>query len=279
MPLWRGLPEASPAAAQRRLGGEHATTHSVLLCSSHYLWCIEAFFATVARMLAATLSNDAIEEEALRVQREMWDRQVSLWPGKKVQRLDCCDPWEVASYLDIEVQEGDLSSPGVAWGMRLGGFFNRPAQLIAIADQLKPRTARFTLAHEIGHFLIHPGIHHHREMPIHGLGEPRDPVQPEELQANHFAGCLLVPTSLLKRAFWSMFKIESLSLTDDVAYDLMGADYMALMNSAPYSLAFHRRVGEVERFRGKQFQSLVNLFQVHPTTMAVRLRQCGLVRR
>ncbi len=76
-----------------------------------------------------------------------------------------------------------------------------------------------------------------------------------------------------------MFKVEYLALTDDVAYDLIGEDYMSLMNSSPHSLAFHRRVGAVERFRGKQFQSLVDLFQVHPTTMAIRLRQCGLVRR
>ena len=230
-------------------------------------------------MLAAAVTSEAIEEEALEVQREMWDRQVSIWPGRKVQRLDCCDPWEVAKYLKFEVQEGDLSCPDLPYGMRLGGFLNRPARLIAIADQLRPRTKRFTLAHEIGHVLLHPGMHHHREMPIHGLGEPRDPVEPEERQANHFAGCLLVPTSLLKRAFWSMFKVEYLDLTDDVAYELLGEDYMSLMNSAPYSLAFHRRVGEVERFRGKQFQSLVDLFEVHPTTMAIRLRQCGLVRR
>ena len=233
----------------------------------------------IARMLASALSNEDIEEDALGVQREMWDRQIALWPGKKVHRLDCCDPWEVARYLEIEVQEGDLRCPGVPYGMRLGGFFNRTVPLIAIADQLKPRTKRFTLAHEVGHFRLHPGMHHHREMPIHGLGEPKDPLEPEELQANHFAGCLLVPTSLLKKAFWSTFKVDYLTLTDDVAYELLDEDDMSLMNSPPHSLAFHRRVAEVERFRGKQFQSLVNLFQVHPTTMAIRLRQCGLVRR
>lgn len=230
-------------------------------------------------MFAAALSYQAIEEEALEVQREMWDRQVSIWPGKRVQRLDCCDPWEVAKYLNFHVQEGDLSFPNLPYGVRLGGFLNRAARLVAIADQLKPRTKRFTLAHELGHVLLHPGMHHHREMPIHGLGEPREPAELEELQANHFAGCLLVPTSLLKKAFWSMFKFEYLTLTDDVAYALIGEDYMSLMNSPPCSLAFHRRVGEVERFDCRQFQSLVDLFQVHPTTMAIRLRQCGLVRR
>ena len=238
-----------------------------------------AIFRYSVRMLASALSYEAIEEEALEVQREMWDRQVSIWPGQKVRRLDCCDPWEVARYLKLNVQEGDLRFPDLPYGMSLGGFLNRSARLIAIADQLMPRTKRFTLAHEIGHLLLHPGLHHHREMPIHGLGEPRDPVEPEELQANHFAGCLLVPTSLLKRAFCSMFKVEYLTMTDDVAYALIGEDYMSLMNSPPYSLAFHRCVGGVERFRGRQFQSLVDLFQVHPTTMAIRLRQCGLVRR
>lgn len=229
-------------------------------------------------MLAPT-SIDPIEEEALELQREMWDRQCTIWPGEKVTRLDVCDPWVAAKYLGFDVQEGWLNSPGTRQGFQLGGFIDRPARLIAISDQQKPRTKRFTLAHEIGHLLLHPGMHHHREMPIHGLGEPREPTEPTERQANQFAGCYLVPTSLLIKAFRLSFGVESLTLTDDVAYELLGADFMSLMNSAPYSMAFERVVAQALRYRGRQFDSLHNLFQVSPTTLAMRLRQVGLARR
>src|SRR5436190_5033922 len=130
--------------------------------------------------MLTTTSIDPIEEEALELQREMWDRQCTIWPGEKVTRLDVCDPWVAARYLGFDVQEGWLDSPGTRQGFHLGGFIDRPARLIAISDQQKPRTKRFTLAHEIGHLLLHPGMHHHREMPIHGLGEPREPTDPKE---------------------------------------------------------------------------------------------------
>jgi hypothetical protein len=220
-----------------------------------------------------------IEEEALNLQREIWDRQCTIWPGERVTRLDVCDPWVAAKYLGFDVQEGWLHNPGTRQGFQLGGFINRPAKLIGISDQQKPRTKRFTLAHEIGHLLRHPGMHHHREMPIHGLGEPREPTDRKELEANHFAGCYLVPTSLVIKAFRLSFGVESLMLTDVVAYELLRADFMSLMNSPPHSLAFERVVAQAVRYRGRQFESLNELFQVSPTTMAMRLRQVGLTHR
>lgn len=229
--------------------------------------------------MLATTSIDRIEEEALELQREMWDRQCTIWPGEKVTRLDVCDPWVAARYLGFDVQEGWLDSPGTRQGFQLGGFIDRPARLIAISDQQKPRTKRFTLAHEIGHLRLHKGMQHHREIPIHGLGEPREPTDPKEREANQFAGRYLVPTSLLIKAFRFSFGVESLTLIDDVAYELLGANFMSLMNSPPYSLAFERVVAQALHFRGRHFDSLHNLFQVSPTTLAVRLRQLGLTRR
>ena len=184
-----------------------------------------------------------------------------------------------AQYLWFEVQEGWLNSPGIRAGHELGGFLNRPANLIAISDQLKPRTKLFTLAHEVGHVLMHPGLHHHREMPIHGMTEPREPADPREREANNFAGCFLVPTKQLRRAFSAAFGVDSLKLTDDVAWELLGANFTALMNSPYNSRAFERLVAQAPRFRGRHFTALYDLFQVSATTMAIRLRQTGLVRR
>lgn len=219
------------------------------------------------------------EQTARDLQLDLWDRQCILWPGENVTPLDVCDPWVAAKYLGIEVQEGWIRSEGTRQGFQLGGFINRPANLIGIADELKPRTKLFTLAHELGHMLMHPGLHHHREIPMQGLIEPHEPTDPKERQANHFAGCFLVPGKQLRRAFLACFGMESLKLTDTVAWKLLGANYASLMNSPFPSLAFERVVAQTQRFDGHQFVSLHNLFQVSPTTMAIRLRQTGLVYR
>lgn len=229
-------------------------------------------------MTAVTTSIDP-EEMARELQLELWDRQCTLWPGEKVGPLDVCNPWVAAKFLGFEVQEGWLTHAGTRTGFQLGGFINRPAKLIAIADQQKPRTKLFTLAHEVGHLIMHPGLHHHREMPLHGLTEPREPTELKEFQANHFAGCFLVPAKQLRRAFRAAFSVDALRLTYDVAWELLLEDYMSLMNSPYHSLAFERVVAQAQRFRGRHFGPLHDLFQVSPTTMALRLRQVGLVYR
>ncbi len=219
------------------------------------------------------------EEKARELQLELWDRQCALWPGENVTPLDVCDPWVAAKHLGFEVQEGWLNNLDTRAGYEIGGFLNRPANLIGISDQQKPRTKLFTLAHEIGHLAMHPGLHHHREMPIHGLTEPREPTDPREREANHFAGCFLVPTKQLRLAFQAAFGVESLKLTDDVAWELLGANFTSLMNSPYNSLAFERVVAQALRFRGRHFGALCDLFQVSATTMAIRLRQAGLLYR
>lgn len=231
-------------------------------------------------MLArASLSLSAIEQNARELQRELWDLQCSLWPGEKVTPLDICDPWVAARHLGFTVQEGWLSSPGTRPGHELGGFLNRPAKFIGVSDQQKPRTQRFTLAHEVGHLRLHPDLHIHREIPIHGTEEPHLPLDRKEREANRFAGFFLVPTKQLRLAFVASFGADQLTLTDNVAYELLGSSFMSLMNSPYDSLAFERNIASANRFRGRHFLPLHELFGVSPTTLALRLRESGLTRR
>lgn len=231
-------------------------------------------------LVAAAIDNQFIEKKARNLQIELWDRQCTLWEGQKVTPLDVCDPWMAAHHLGFTVQEGWLDSAGSQEGRYvLGGFLNRAANLVAVSDQQKPRTQRFTLAHEVGHILLHQGMHHHRELPIHGLTEPHAPVDRKERQANHFAGVFLVPAKQLRKAFAACFGVDCLTLTDDVAYALLGEEFMQLMNSPYDSLMFERLIAQAPRFRGKHFQPLNDLFDVSPTTLAIRLKQCGLTRR
>jgi hypothetical protein len=231
-------------------------------------------------MLASTaIDFPLIEEKARRLQIDLWDHQCNLWEGESVTPIDVCDPWKAAKHLGYEVQEGWVDRPGTRSGFQLGGFLNRPMKLIGLSDQFAQRTMRFTLAHEVGHVLLHPGLHHHRELPLQGITEPHEPVHPREREANHFAGCFLVPAKQLRRAFRATFQTDRLTLTDNVAFELLGAGFMSLMNTPYESLAFERVVAQALRFGGRQFGPLHKLFQVSPTTLAIRLRQVGLTRR
>jgi Zn-dependent peptidase ImmA (M78 family) len=218
---------------------------------------------------------DYIEQRALHVQREMWDKQSVLWPGQKVHRLDLCEPRVVAQYLGYVVQEGFISGDARA-GYRFGGFVNRELGVVAVSDHQGERAKRFTLAHEIGHLELHPGIHHHRELPMQGL-EPREPADWKEREANHYAGCLLVPTAVLVKAFQGAFRVKTLKLTDEIAWEMLGEEYAQLTNAPPQSRALARLIAKANRFRGRHFGPLHDLFKVSDQTMAIRLEQTGLV--
>jgi IrrE N-terminal-like domain len=226
----------------------------------------------------SVMSFDEIEFKARALQIEMWDRQVSLWPGQQVTPLDVCDPEMAAFVRGYDYREGVLDDVRSRAGRYdLAGFIDRSRRLIAVSDRYSPRIKRFTGAHELGHLELHPGLQHHRERPLAGLTEPCEPAELVEQQANHFAGCFLVPRKQLALAFRGAFGVECLRLTDTVAYNLLGASFNSVTRASPDSLVFERLVAQATRYKARHFTPLCELFRVSPTTMAIRLRQVGLV--
>jgi len=90
------------------------------------------------------------------------------------------------------------------------------SSVIAVQETNHPNRQRFTIAHEIGHFFLRhqfdPGEHVHVDRGH--LITPRNSrsstgADPKEIEANQFAACLLMPSSLLSRRI-NEFKAESL---------------------------------------------------------------------
>lgn len=87
---------------------------------------------------------------------------------------------------------------------------------IAVQETDHSNRQRFTIAHEIGHYCLRhqfePGEHVHVDRGH--LITPRNSrsstgVDPKEIEANQFAACLLMPSTLLSRAI-KRFKTDSL---------------------------------------------------------------------
>jgi Zn-dependent peptidase ImmA (M78 family) len=60
---------------------------------------------------------------------------------------------------------------------------------------------RFTAAHELGHALLHAGtdVHHDASFQVNLRSDlSSQGIDPEEIEANHFAACLLMPRSFLE---------------------------------------------------------------------------------
>jgi hypothetical protein len=126
----------------------------------------------------------------------------------------------IAKYLGAQVQfapfDGDLS--GLIY--REEDEAGAPvATIIGINSSHAPTRRRFTLAHEIGHFVLgHLDGETLGQMHIDRKFKARDArssqaVDPQEIDANAFAAALLMPAQLLREDF-KKFRFDSIECFD-----------------------------------------------------------------
>lgn len=101
----------------------------------------------------------------------------------------------VTDKLGMERQDPEFSN----WEEVLG-FFDNEGNTFYINQENQPITrVRFTLAHEIGHLQLHrsKGKNHFRQITL--LEDIFRPHAKEEIEANYFAGYLLMPDSAIEQ--------------------------------------------------------------------------------
>ncbi|MGH9688470.1 MAG: ImmA/IrrE family metallo-endopeptidase [Candidatus Acidiferrales bacterium] len=109
--------------------------------------------------------------------------------------------------------EGELS----------GALVRKPDEAFIGVNSLHSITRqRFTIAHELAHFILHEGISTHVDESFKvnwRNGESSKAVNPEEMEANRFAAELLMPTRLIVR------DLEELRQFDRNAIDQLARRY------------------------------------------------------
>lgn len=81
-----------------------------------------------------------------------------------------------------------------------GVFFKKDGkQVLGVNQDEHENRRRFTIAHEIGHYLLHPAslLHYDRPEVVHFRS--KNVLGPEEREANFFAAELLMPEELLRK--------------------------------------------------------------------------------
>ena len=103
---------------------------------------------------------------------------------------------QVAAKLDVEIRPFDLGSEVSGMLYRDGG-----RRVIVVNQKHSPLRQRFTIAHELGHLMLHRGeaVHVDEGFRIN-LRDPRSATaeEVEEIEANAFAANLLMPAAWLR---------------------------------------------------------------------------------
>lgn len=100
----------------------------------------------------------------------------------------------IAKGLGLELRSGDLRDvSGVL--VRQGN-----SAIIGTNSTQSPQRQRFTIAHELGHFLLHEGITNHVDRSYRvnfRSAESAQATNVEEIEANYFAASILMPKHML----------------------------------------------------------------------------------
>lgn len=223
------------------------------------------------------MDRAAIERECTNLLRSMWQGQERLF-DKRLRPLELLEPRLAARLLGLRYEThaglGRFGDRGVQF--EVAGFVDRRARRIAVSQQFPAEVMRFTGAHEIGHWLLHPKEIVHRDRPVKGLdtGDRRRPGHEQE--ADYFSACFLAPRKLVTQAFVARFGAVPLAIDDAAAFWLSPDDPEALL-APSHGLERALAVATARSYGGKPFESLASLFRVSPTTMAIRVHELRFV--
>lgn len=132
------------------------------------------------------------------------------------------DVYKIAELLNIEVQHLPLEEGTDGILVKDQAFGNFKA---VIDSSASPHRARFTLAHEIGHY-----VKEYQDFPaeeIAGIVQKRDDmsstgIDSNEIWANQFAAYLLMPSGIVKRLWADNVPVEEMARMFDVSIASLG---------------------------------------------------------
>jgi hypothetical protein len=225
-----------------------------------------------------------IREKAYELILKLWKLEKSRrGPALRFRELLPLQPKQIAiELLSLEYEEPE--EVGHLWigplRVILAGFLNRDESLIAVSARLNPEIKRFTAAHEIGHFILHPEITSLREDPRTD-GAIRAPLRTlKEKEADLFAAELLMPERFFNQVFaslWGDDDIDCGHLDDDHAYYLTQGKLNAREISKLSRLERAKLVAREIPMTTAAALPMAEIFGVSPTAAGIQLLDFGRV--
>ena len=217
-------------------------------------------------------TNKEIEAAATDLQRRLWRECDGARPTNPLDVLDIRKALHLVGY-ELTFESGLGYHPGSR--IEVAGLIDRDAKVIKASLQFLEPYQTFTLAHELGHAVLHPdggGIH--RDRSLDGVTRSREAG---ELEADKFASYFLMPGKLLGACFNQRFGTKRFVLTDDTAFALTRTTSDAVRQKYPTRRHLARALAATESYNARPFQSLATQFRVSVGAMAIRLEELGLL--
>ncbi|HEV7889613.1 MAG TPA: ImmA/IrrE family metallo-endopeptidase [Pyrinomonadaceae bacterium] len=193
------------------------------------------------------------------------------------------------NYFEVDKIEGYDEFKGSQKSMtEIAGLIDRLQDKIVIAKKFKPEWRRYTGAHEIAHYVLHPDVTllreravYLRERPVTGHEREHLKRPPEEKEADTFGAELLMPTSHLIKTFFKRFggpiNMSRPSEVVEFWFPSVKGDIDPRLERATKKKMIRARTRLVASFSDALFPSMVERYGVSQTAMSIQLENLGLV--
>jgi hypothetical protein len=227
-----------------------------------------------------TKEQEQVKRRATELLRSLWRQRSQIWSTPRtVDQLLPIPTHVIARHLlRITIEEPETIPVHSSSDFQTAGYMDRSERRIVVAQNFRPEWRRFTMAHEIAHWVLHPAITLHRDRPLSG-GERANRGRPrEEQEADLFAAELLMPAKVLKEKFGDAFGLQ-IDLTDPVTISRLSIGVGRELNDYEFAsnLRYRSMVIAGARSFTNRFAPLASTFGVSPTAMAIQLEDLGLV--
>ena len=236
------------------------------------------------------LRADQVRATATRFLRRLWCRRQDIWNPAPLSADDIF-PLDVRTIVEaglgVRFEDPEQIPPSSPVAVQVvpvetAGFIDRENGRIVVAQKFQSAYRRFTGAHEVGHWLLHPELSYHRDRPLKG-NERLTPQRPvEEKEADVFAAELLMPKKYVRNCFAARFReaIRISNIDETTAFWLAGRSPSEgripdLVSRGKRYLAL--QVATCRFFESRHFDSIADRFGVSPTAAAIRLEELRLV--
>jgi Zn-dependent peptidase ImmA (M78 family)/formiminotetrahydrofolate cyclodeaminase len=222
------------------------------------------------------LSETTIEGVADGITNLLWDFRDLIWENERPNwHYDVLKPEivleKILGYKFGYAALGRYEQDGSEF--QTAGQISTKEKVVLISEDLSSEVRNFTIAHELGHALLHGDMGVlHRDRPLDGSGSNVHDIK--EVQANKFAACFLMPATTVKALFRELFSMDKFVLNDHTVF-MSGEASVSAFKKRYRDLRSRSRF--IAKFKGKTYQPLHKIFGVSVEAMAIRLEVLGLV--
>ena len=226
------------------------------------------------------LDNSLILKRVHELHKALWEERFSLLGRDAVSPTELLDPRLACALLGITFEEyPEIPNRfGGRNGHKIAGLLDRQARKVAVSTDFSEEVVRFTGAHEVGHWLMHPDTVMHRDLPIGDAVIGSNRRDRLEREADYFAAHFLMPERLVKSIFREKFRVDlPMHFSEGLAFALSPSDPDVLMGTSRDSLDRELAMAGCRSLGTTHFRSMAEEFRVSTKAMAIQLKEFRLI--